>query len=98
MLFTGTGMQITEGLNPACLPKVTPSVTQVGRNVSHPCVMLRTAQSAQRVIMVFSFLVPVWYSVCPLNVESFEIRYLGNLALRQSSVLTSGLGVVALGY
>lgn len=39
-----------------------------------------------------SFLVPLRYSVCSLDVESFEIRYFGNLALTQRSVLTSQLG------
>lgn len=46
----------------------------------------------------FSSLVLVWCLVCLLNVESFEIRYFGKLALRQSSVLTSHLGVVTLRY
>lgn len=37
----------------------------------------------------FSSLVPVRYSVHPLNGDSFEIWYFRNLALRQRSVLTS---------
>lgn len=41
----------------------------------------------------FLSLVPVWYSVCPLTCDTF-----GKLALRQSSALTSELGVVTHRY
>lgn len=87
LLFT-----INKGLNLDCLPReMTPSNTQVGKECEP--VMLITAHVL--ITAPLSFSVPVWYSVCPLNVESFEILYFGNLASMQSSALTSQLGVVS---